>query len=136
MAEETCPFCGVSVVPATLEGVNPLFAPPYAMGAAVSSRVPPSPYESEDASSYSAENAAAKSDEENAGPAVDNFKRTVISIALLLTGSVFFMFALALAFFSHNGVLTLQWESAYWYVYGLVAIPMVFFGWRALGKVD
>ena len=44
MTDETCPFCGVSVVPATLDdGSNAGFIPPYQMGG-VENRVPLSPY--------------------------------------------------------------------------------------------
>ena len=37
---ETCPYCGVSVIPATLENINAGFTPSYRLGAAQDSAIP------------------------------------------------------------------------------------------------
>ena len=136
IAEETCPFCGVSVVPAFLEGTNNSFAPPYAMGSAQDSTVPRSPYDAESEARDPLEAAVQVKDLDESEPAVDEFKSVLIAVTLLLSGSVFFMFGVVLALFSHDGVLTLQWDGAYWYVYAALAVPLFFFGWRSLSKLD
>lgn len=57
-----------------------------------------------------------------------------LSFALLLVGSLLFVFALFLLFFSTDGQLTLKWDASYWFVYLLVAVPLFFFGLRLLKK--
>lgn len=136
IAEETCPFCGVSVVPAFLEGTNNSFAPPYAMGNSQSASIPRSPYDAEPEAKDLLETAARVKESEEDEPATDEFKRVMIAVTLLLSGSVFFMFGIVLALFSHDGLLTLQWDGAYWYIYTALAIPLFFFGWRSLSKLD
>jgi hypothetical protein len=136
VSEETCPFCGVSVVPAFLEGTTSSFAPPYAMGSTQDSMVPRSPYDRENDPSDTVEAAAQQKEADEAEPAIDEFKSVMLSVTFLLSGSVFLMFGTVLALFSQDGVLKLQWDGAYWYVYLLLAVPMFFFGWRFLKKLD
>lgn len=137
IAEETCPFCGVSVVPAFLEGTNNSYAPPYAIGSTHETAVPRSPYDPiPDDEDASADPVSLIKGKDAAEPAADEFKSTILAVTLLLTGSVFFMFGLVLALFSHDGVLTLRWDGAYWYIYTALAIPLFFFGWRSLSHLE
>ncbi len=134
---ETCPYCGVSVVPATLENVNVGFMPSYRMGEVQDSAIPRSPYEDDEAEPGQQEPGQEISKElEEDEPAFDEFQRTLLATVLLLTGSVFFLFGLALMLFSHNGVLSLQWDSSLWFVYTALAVPLLFFGGRYLSKLD
>ena len=133
--EETCPICGVSVVPAYLEGTGANFSPPYSMGAGTDFGIPRSPYET-DASNSSLESEISEKKIEEGQPALDEFKRVMITVILLLTGSVFFIFSLALALFSRHGVFTLQWDGSYWFIYTLFAIPLLIIGWRSLMRLD
>lgn len=55
---------------------------------------------------------------------------------LLLSGTVFLLFGLSLFLFSHNGVLTLSWNSHWWPFYLILAFPMLFFGSKSLSDVD
>lgn len=59
-----------------------------------------------------------------------------IAMALLMTGLLFSIFALVLLVFAHNGKLILAWNSTYWYIYALLAMPLLFFGWRAIQNVE
>lgn len=52
--------------------------------------------------------------------------------ALLLSGIVLTLFALILLLFSTEGVLTLRWNARYWFVYLLLALPLLIFGWKFL----
>jgi hypothetical protein len=136
-SEETCPYCGVSVVPAFLEGAEVEFAPPYKM-AQENSEIPKSPFDLHNDQEDIANELQREQVNEvitSEQPDVDEFKRVAIAMILLLSGSVFFLFSLALGLFSHHGTFTLQWDASYWFVYSFLALPMLFFGWHALMKV-
>jgi len=133
--EETCPYCGVSVIPAFLEGAGADFSPPYSKHHEQELDIPRSPYalNSNDAKN---EEAGSQTEKEDAEPALDDFKSSMTAISLLLSGSVFLLFSLALSLFSKEGVLTLQWDGTVWYVYLLVGIPLMLLGWKSLMKID
>ena len=138
VSEETCPFCGVSVIPAFLEGASVEFAPPYSSHDEKDLAIPKSPFagHEEFEESEHADLKAAK-DSEEGDVNVDEFKRVAIAVTLLLSGSVFFLFSMALGLFSNNsGLLTLQWDGSYWYVYTALALPLLLLGWRSLMKLD
>lgn len=137
MAEEICPFCGVSVVPASLETpVTSNFAPPYAPHDVHSGSIPPSPYTSYEETPRDHLKEAVQSIEEQE-PSLDEFKQTVQAVTLLLGGSVFFIFGLALMLFSSpDGVFVLRWDGTLWFMYTLVSIPLLLLGWRALLRLD
>lgn len=135
LSEETCPFCGVSVVPAFLEGAGAEFAPPYSTYKEKDNSIPKSPYGfHEDKGDLDIQQQPKEADE--AEPALDEFKRVALSLTFLLCGSVFLLFSLALGLFSHNGIFTLQWDANYWFIYTLLALPLLFVGWRTLMKLD
>lgn len=56
-------------------------------------------------------------------------------LLLLSIGAVLLMLGLLQLFFSDNGVLRLEWNSSYWFVYCLGALPVLFFGFRAVNKL-
>ncbi|NGX60909.1 MAG: hypothetical protein K940chlam9_00383 [Chlamydiae bacterium] len=58
-------------------------------------------------------------------------RKEMIALLLLLPGAVFLLFALALLLFSHEGVLTLQWNQSFAYFYLIGAVPLLYLGWRA-----
>jgi hypothetical protein len=37
-------------------------------------------------------------------------------------------------FFSRHGELLLRWDSRFWFVYVLLALPLIFFGYRGLAR--
>lgn len=136
LSEEICPYCGVSVVPASLEGVGHSLSPPYQMNAAQENTIPRSPYLPDD--DEDKEDASKKTlvDIDESDVPVDEFKNILLALLLLLSGSMFFLFGLTLVLFSHNNVFTLQWDSSFWFFYSLLSLPLLFFGWRALLKLD
>jgi len=136
--EETCPYCGVSVIPASLDGSKDTFAPPYSLEASTEAIIPPPPYAALD---HAPVNASAKEavQEENSTDTDDSFvefKKVLIALMLLLTGSVFFLFGLVLALFSNQGVFTLQWNGTLWFIYSGLSLPLLLCGWRALTKIE
>lgn len=132
---ETCPVCGVSVIPAFLEGAGANFAPPYSLHTEKDFGIPKSLYDTGDGNIHvEGRDHEKEVEEEHSGG--DDFKRVVLAVVFLLSGSVFLMFSLALGLFSRNDVFTLQWDGSYWYIYTLFAIPLLFLGWRSLMKMD
>lgn len=63
-------------------------------------------------------------------------KGVILPMLLLLPGAFFLLFGMILLLFSSNGFLTLRWNAHYWTLYFVVAIPLLYLGWRALGKKD
>ena len=77
---------------------------------------------------------------ENPKEKVSNIEETakmlVLTLLLLTTGSVFFLFSLVLLLFSHDGILTLQWNSEYWPLYLIVALASLFYGFKHLSRIN
>ncbi len=57
-------------------------------------------------------------------------KTILISILTLSAGSVFFILGLLQIFFSEQGVLRLEWNTKYWFIYMLASLPMLYWGYR------
>ena len=131
---ETCPFCGVSVIPATLDGTSNIFTPPYALHVNNGNGIHRSQYDflaKEEGESHPKDSSEVVEE-----LSLSDFKTVAVSITLLLTGSVFFLFGLVLFLFSTEGTFSLRWEGEFWYIYQLLSIPLIYFGWKALMKID
>lgn len=57
-------------------------------------------------------------------------------ILLLSLGGNLFVLGILQLCFSEEGALTLEWKSHFWYTYCFVALPLLWFGWKALKKSD
>lgn len=143
--EEHCPYCGVYLSPAlcSREGSEdddeeyreePERGSPHHLGR---ERVPggrrPSTFDEEDEGEGSYE------EEEEVRTAVltsGEVRKMAAPMGMLLSGSIFFLFGLALLLFSREGVLTLQWDGEYWYIYLGLSLILLFLGWRSLQFVD
>jgi hypothetical protein len=139
-----CPYCGVDLTqPAAREESSfKGFGTPFQ--SAPRSDIPQSPYERSQTKDF----AVTVTEEEwnstlNAGKehpkqadASLTAKKEMMAFLLLLPGIVFFLFGLALIFFSNEGILTLRWNQDVAYFYFLGAFPLLYLGWRACrGKV-
>ncbi len=51
-------------------------------------------------------------------------------ILFLSIGANLLMLGLLQLFFSDQGFLRLEWDSSYWFVYCLAALPLVFLGYK------
>jgi hypothetical protein len=134
--DENCPYCGVYLSAMNLSGQESnesLFSPPYRMDEdkEEDQEVPVSPFaEKEDAEEPTPEEIAP---EEAVNMIYDDgMKKNLLALILLLIGSAFMLFSIALLLFSKNGVLTLHWNGSYWFIYLILGIPMLFFGWKVL----
>lgn len=132
LSEESCPYCGVTAIPAFLEGAAAEFAPPYSATSTSDFDVPKSPYSFKEKEEAQTKQLPNQIDQDEP----DDFKYTILSITFLLCGSAFFLFSLALGLFSQNGIFTLHWDANYWFIYTILAIPLLFIGWRYLMKLN
>ena len=55
-------------------------------------------------------------------------KAKFASIVLALLGSTLFILGLMQGFFSEGGVLRLEWNCQYWFLYLFLAIPLLYMG--------
>ncbi len=51
-------------------------------------------------------------------------------IFLLSVGANLLLLGLLQLFFSTNGILRLEWESRHWFIYSLIGLPVLIFGYR------
>lgn len=139
---ETCPYCGVSVVGLSSDISSDIHNPPYRLvNPAQESPIPVSPYaenesEESDEGEPAEDEAGSEASAARTGDAGDDSKRVVVVLTLLATGSIFFIFGFALLLFSEEGYLSLHWNAGYWFVYLLLALPMLFFGFRKLNALE
>jgi hypothetical protein len=140
--EDTCPYCGVSLIPTSIPGLanknDTVITPPYKFSNK-EREVPPSPFSVPKESSQPVEEKDEDSEDgENAEEstlALNEMKATSSVIALLLSGSVFALFGAALYLFSHKGTFTLSWNAEHWYIYLLLGTVMMGFGWHYLNQL-
>jgi hypothetical protein len=128
LTEENCPFCGVYLSPSN-PNENSWLKPPYRL-VEEEQAVPPSPFTNSAPSKIEKEVIPSPENE-----ATHDVQNVVITLVLLITGSIFLLFGLILWLFSDNGVFTLHWNSQYWFIYLAIAVPMLLLGWRTLQKI-
>jgi hypothetical protein len=148
--EETCPYCGVSVVPASLDGGEESVQSPFQAlfsnyQTDIPADIPPSPYAvHKDFTSETFERQEFKKEPEEeeeeseaiSEPSSEGFKKGFLAILFLLAGSMLFLFGLTLALFSNKGVFTLSWDASFWFVYGGLSLPLLFLGWKLLSHLE
>ncbi len=69
------------------------------------------------------------------GQQVAEEKTSFWPIFLLSIGANLLMLGLLQVFFSDKGYLRLEWDSSYWFVYCLSAVPFVFFGYKKASQL-
>lgn len=60
--------------------------------------------------------------------------REFLPMLLMLPGAFFLLFGMILLLFSNDGTLTLEWNAHYWFFYLLLSVPLIYYGWRTLGR--
>lgn len=134
--EENCSFCGVYLSPLESdEDKNSLFSPPYRLQEVEEEAdVPPAPYATAHVEAVAASQPIPEEPLVKEPSSYTLEQRTLFSLSLILSGAVFLIFGLALLLFSRNGILTLSWDATLWFLYIILAIPLLVFGCRYLGK--
>lgn len=131
---ENCPYCGVYLNPLLDDDEkDSLFSPPYRVEEVDDPEIPSAPYPTQDADPANLESTQMITDTKIEEVAKSPLLPTELApLLLLLSGSVLFLFGIALSLFSHHGILSLQWNGSYWYLYFLFSIPLLIMGWRTL----
>lgn len=141
---EHCPYCGVYIEQSAdgddIDDEEEEHTPPYVVsvpkkGASVA---PAPPYSTPKKSKTPQPPQAQKTAARAATGAVprEGLRKVVLSLVLLICGSVFALFGLVLLLFSDNGVFTLKWNGDHWPFYlGVGAIALVV-GWRLVGNLE
>ncbi len=63
-------------------------------------------------------------------------KKNPFAATILFTlGVQLFLLGLLMLLFSHKGAVVLRWDAAYWFLYCLAGIPLLYFGYKALTKL-
>lgn len=57
-------------------------------------------------------------------------RRFMTTLILLLLGSIFLLFSLALLMLGDGETLTLQWKANLWPLFLLLSVPLMILGWR------
>ncbi|HRD55122.1 MAG TPA: hypothetical protein PLC42_01865 [Parachlamydiaceae bacterium] len=116
VSQENCISCGVYLSPHSSFELNQIFIPPYRVRENEENEILEKTKIAE----------TATFEEET------DVKAIVLSVSLLLLGSLFFLFSLLMLFFGENGKLTLSWNANYWYLYALFSPFLLFLGWKKL----
>lgn len=139
-----CPHCGINLTDQKKPKMD--FPPPYQDRGSPpleDPSIPPPPYPN--ASDFSQQNFEITntewddtSTEETSQKDLpnDQAKATILSILLLGSSSLFFIFSFILLAFSQNSVFTLSWNSNYWTLYFILSILSLHYGKKYLNKVD
>lgn len=128
--DENCPYCAVYLHPESNQGDDedddetPL-DPPYRVISNSDNPAPKAPYAAEE---------VVKDEETFTLLPTEGLKHVLAPLALLLFGSTFFLFGIILLLFSQEGIFTLRWNANIWFMYELLAIPLLFLGWRTLNR--
>jgi hypothetical protein len=139
-----CPFCGTELVaeeaPPTQQTFQQTYQQPEPPPQPVSQEPPPPPYvQRVQSQSYALPQQSSWQEqlpEEESKPAPEPRARgDAMPLLMLLPGAFFFLFAMLLLLFSEDGLLTLSWQAKHWFVYFLVAMPLLYLGWRSLNRV-
>lgn len=59
-------------------------------------------------------------------------KNSLIPILMLSLGGNLFLLGLLQFFFSSSGLLRLEWDASYWFIYCLLSLPLAYFGIKKL----
>lgn len=143
---ETCSYCGVYVQNHFLNNSDPSWNLSYESAETASIAVPPPPYQIKleiDNKKELPFNETVSSDA-NQEEEVESFyptlfeqlKKDLFPTLFLMAGSIFFLFGVVLFLFSHNGTLTLQWETRDAIYFLGASLPLTLLGWKFLQDVD
>lgn len=66
----------------------------------------------------------------------EKLSRVICPTILFTLGIQLFVLGMFILLFSHKGVVILKWDGTLWFLYVLAACPMLYFGYRALSKLD
>lgn len=143
-----CPYCGTEQIIKAEEAAQPslfknlpsqenlasFYTPPYAGTQMSPAGIDPSAKKPEAFKKVSSDGRAASAPLTAAAIQAEQqdalAKNAFMPILLLMLGGNLLMLGLLQLFFSDHGILRLEWESSYWFLYCLIALPLFYFGLR------
>ncbi|CCB87552.1 MULTISPECIES: hypothetical protein [Parachlamydia] len=136
-SEENCSYCGVYLSPMILPGLTPEDEIPAPLYKPVEdTTIPKSPYGEIFEEQKEEHKESAVTLQKVPELIYEPIKTVAIPMGLLLGGSVFFLFGMILFLFASDSFFTLQWNGAYWFIYVLLSLPMLFCGWKKMQNLD
>jgi len=60
---------------------------------------------------------------------------TLLPTIFFTLGIQLCILSLLMLLFSHKGIVMLKWDARYWFVYLLISVPFLSFGYRAIKKL-
>jgi len=63
-------------------------------------------------------------------------KSALIPTILFWLGINILVFSILLLIFSKDGVLHLKWNAKFWFLYSMISIPLLYFGFKGLKNLD
>ena len=132
---ENCPYCAVYLSPISLNSgdkENNLFSPPYNLrNSSEEQQIPAPPYSHDKIEEGTTAHLPLKS------MLIEKKQlENLLPLILLLTGMQFFIFGFAMWLFAKNGTFFLQWNASYWFIYFVLGIILLGFGWRILQRSE
>jgi hypothetical protein len=153
---ENCPYCGTlsstqeeAVAPAPLfdhksiqDSLTTLYSPPYSNKSSPimkqdKDKNKPKPFVKE--SHENQLNASlGKFNYSSSAPVIETEekveeKSSFTPLLLMLLGGNLLIIGLLQFFFSESGILRLEWQSKYWFIYCLIAVPALYMGYKKAG---
>ncbi|MEI6243340.1 MAG: hypothetical protein WCP39_08085 [Chlamydiota bacterium] len=127
-----CPYCGNEVVEKKKEDLP--VGSPFSSQKTESSLYPP-PYRStrEESEEIFMKQEPMQKEEVLEAP---EEKGAFLSTMLFSLGINLVLVGFFILLFSRHGELLLRWDSRFWFVYVLLALPLIFFGFRGLTKSE
>jgi len=95
-----------------------------------SSAIPEPLYRPDPAHRTSPYNSSGVCDEVTNEETPGEVRRFMTTLILLLLGSIFLLFSLALLMLGDGETLTLQWRANLWPLFLLLSVPLMVLGWR------
>ncbi|OJU80722.1 MAG: hypothetical protein BGO10_02780 [Chlamydia sp. 32-24] len=135
LTEENCPFCGVYLSPSSLpEGADPShhLMPPYKMAENDIENTTDQNDLLQEIANHSNQDNEIEDQTQNEAM----LDPALISLATLITGTIFFLFGLVIYVFSINDIFTLSWNKSYWLIFLLISLPLFMIGIKNLKKVE
>ncbi|MFA6119503.1 MAG: hypothetical protein WCT85_00315 [Parachlamydiales bacterium] len=132
-----CPFCGNSILERN-DTKNQKAAADNKTSSyedTLSSLYPP-PYKPKSMEAVANFSEDQESSDEEETEKTANVKSALIPTILFWIGINILTFSLILLFFSHDGILQLEWNAKFWFFYAIMALPLLYFGFKGLKEVD
>lgn len=157
---EHCPYCGTLATampreetsePAPLfdhqsiqDSLTSLYTPPYSNKSTPSmkqDKMRPKPITKENHDNQLSASLGKYNYSQSSLPVIDTEekseeKSSFSPLLFLLLGSNMLVIGLLQLFFSEGGILRLEWKSKYWFVYCLIAIPVLLMGYKKASQMS